>query len=344
MDSVSKSFHSGGRVGEALQRVRITARRRIVTGLIGPDGAGKTTLMCLSAGLLSPDQGKIRVLDIDALSDPQAVQPIIGYMPQRFGLYEDLSVQENLDMYADLYAVALADRSARYADLTRMTGLAPFTSRLAGKLFGGMKQKLGLACSLVGSPPLLLLDEPTVGADPVSRRELWEIIHRLVEERGATVLLSTAYLDEAERCSEVILMHDGKLVGQHDPAAFTRKLEGRSFQVFAPAVSKRSLRERVSRAPGVLDAIIQGSRARVVTEQPVAPTAAQLVGSEYEVEITAVAPRFEDSFISLLKGSGQSAQAVSVPVTSKVSKRNAADDAEVIVMHDLSRRFGESLE
>src|SRR5487761_1328077 len=245
LETVSKSFRTGGRVVQALDHVSITVRRGIVTGLIGPDGAGKTTLMRLIAGLLSPDQGEIHVLGIE-LSDPQAVQSIIGYMPQRFGLYEDLSVQENLDLYSDLHAVALADRSARYADLTRMTGLAPFTSRLAGKLSGGMKQKLGLACSLVGSPPLLLLDEPTVGVDPLSRRELWEIIHRLVKERGATVLLSTAYLDEAERCTEVILMHEGKLLGQDDPAAFTRKVEGRSFQVFAPAVSKRSLQERVS--------------------------------------------------------------------------------------------------
>ena len=342
LESVSKSFHSGGRGVLALDHVSITARRGIVTGLIGPDGAGKTTLMRLIAGLLSPDEGQIHVLGIDARSDPQSVQSIIGYMPQRFGLYEDLSVQENLDLYADLHAVAYGERSARYSDLTRMTGLAPFTSRLAGKLSGGMKQKLGLACSLVGSPPLLLLDEPTVGVDPVSRRELWAIIHRLVGERGATVLLSTAYLDEAEHCTEVILMHDGKLLGQDDPAAFTRKLAGRSFQVFAPGVSKRSLQERISRAPGVLDAIIQGSRVRVVTEQAAAPSAAQLVGGEFEVEITAVAPRFEDSFISLLKITRPSVQAAPVHVVRNALKASAEEaGADLIVVRNLSRRFGE---
>ncbi|MGB8412771.1 MAG: ATP-binding cassette domain-containing protein [Candidatus Binatus sp.] len=341
LESVSKSFHTGGRNVRALDHMSIEVRRGIVTGLIGPDGAGKTTLMRLVAGLLAPDEGAIHVLGIDALSEPQRVQSIVGYMPQRFGLYEDLSVQENLDLYADLHAVAQAERYARYSDLMRMTGLAPFTNRLAGKLSGGMKQKLGLACSLVGSPPLLLLDEPTVGVDPVSRRELWAIIHRLVEERGATVLLSTAYLDEAERCTEVILMHDGKLLGQDDPAAFTRRLAGRSFQVFAPGISKRSLQERISRAPGILDAIIQGSRIRVVTEQPVAPTAAQLVDGEYKVEITPVAPRFEDSFVSLLKGSVPSPQTAPVRTAGKSPSTGVATDADVIVVHDLSRRFGE---
>jgi len=341
LESVSKSFHTGGRSVRALDHVSITVKRGIVTGLIGPDGAGKTTLMRLIAGLLAPDQGQIHVLGVDALTDPQAVQSIIGYMPQRFGLYEDLSVQENLDLYADLHAVAQADRSARYSELMRMTGLAPFTNRLAGKLSGGMKQKLGLACSLVGSPPLLLLDEPTVGVDPVSRRELWEIIHRLVEERGATVLLSTAYLDEAERCTEVILMHDGKLLGQDEPAAFTRRLAGRSFQVFAPGISKRALQERVSRAPGILDAIIQGSRVRVVTEQSGAPTPAQLVEGEYEVEITPVAPRFEDSFISLLKGSDQVVPPNQTRALRLTPVAGPAGDENEIVVRNLSRRFGQ---
>jgi ABC-2 type transport system ATP-binding protein len=341
LESVSKSFHSGGRSVRVLDRVSITVKRGIVTGLIGPDAVGKTTLIRLIAGLLAPDQGQIRVLGVDALADPQGVQSVIGYMPQRFGLYEDLSVQENLDLYADLQAVAEADRSARYSELMRMTGLAPFTKRLAGRLSGGMKQKLGLACALVGSTPLLLLDEPTVGVDPVSRRELWEIIHRMVEERGTTVLLSTSYLDEAERCTEVILMHDGRLLGQDDPAAFTRRLAGRSFEVFARGISKRALQERVSRAPGILDAIIQGSRVRVLTDRAVAPTAAQLVDGEYDVEITPVAPRFEDSFVSLLKGSELSAQASAVRTPGKSRNMSGTSDSEVIVVHNLSRRFGE---
>ncbi|HVB80262.1 MAG TPA: ATP-binding cassette domain-containing protein [Candidatus Binataceae bacterium] len=339
LEAVSKNFRGGGRAAQALDRVSLAVKRAIVTGLVGPDGAGKTTLMRLVAGLFAPDDGEIAVLGIDVLAEPQRVQSIVGYMPQRFGLYEDLSVRENLDLYADLRAVTAADRSARYADLMQMTGLAPFMSRLAGKLSGGMKQKLGLACALVGAPPLLLLDEPTVGVDPVSRRELWGIIRRLVEDRGATVLLSTAYLDEAEHCAEVVLMHDGKVLGQDDPAAFTRRLAGRSFHVLAPGISKRALQERISRAPGVLDAIIQGSRVRVVTEQAIAPTADQLIGGAFDLEITPIAPRFEDSFVSLLKGSARVAPAPDAP-TARAS-RSPSGDQNVIVVQNAGRRFGE---
>ncbi len=154
------------------------------------------------------------------------MQANVGYMPQRFGLYEDLSVQENLDLYADLQGVPGGERSGRYEELMRMTGLARFTKRLAGRLSGGMKQKLGLACTLVRPPRLLLLDEPTVGVDPVSRRELWQIVYRLVRQEGMTVLLSTAYLDEAERCEEVLLMHEGELVGHGPPRAVSRASPG----------------------------------------------------------------------------------------------------------------------
>jgi ABC-2 type transport system ATP-binding protein len=202
---------------QALDGVSFEARYGELTALVGPDGAGKTTLMRLAAGLLHVDAGSLTVLGIDIASDPQQVQDRISYMPQRFGLYEDLSVQENLDLYADLHGVSAADRAQRYPELFDMTALGPFRSRLAGQLSGGMKQKLGLACTLVRSPELLLLDEPTVGVDPISRRELWDIVRRLVADQGLTVLLSTAYLDEAERCSRVILLHQGKVLSQGSP-------------------------------------------------------------------------------------------------------------------------------
>ncbi len=338
-DAVSKSFARAGRIVAALDRVSFIARRALVTGLIGSDGSGKTTVMRLAAGLYLPNAGRIEVLGIDAAADPQRVQSIIGYMPQRFGLYEDLSVQENLDLHADLHGVAHPDRPGRYADLMHMTGLAPFTRRLAGKLSGGMKQKLGLACALVAAPPFLLLDEPTVGVDPVSRRELWVIVHRLVEERGATVLLSTSYLDEAERCDEVVLMQGGGVLGQDRPQAYTRRLEGRSFRVSASGISKRALQERIGRAPGVLDATIQGSHVRIVTERAAPPSPAQLAGGEFPLEIAPVAPRFEDSFISLLKEQGKSASAGgdrAIPLA-----RADGADGDVIVVRNLSRRFGD---
>ncbi len=213
VSGISKSFHVGSRQVQALQQVSFDVRHGLVTGLVGPDAAGKTTLMRLAAGLLVADTGSISVLGLDAATQSLQVQGAIGYMPQRFGLYEDLSVQENLDLYADLQGVPIAARAARYAELMQMAGLAPFTKRLAGQLSGGMKQKLGLACALVRQPSLLLLDEPTVGVDPLSRRELWEIVYRLVREQGTSVLLSTAYLDEAERCDEVVLLHEGKSAG-----------------------------------------------------------------------------------------------------------------------------------
>ncbi len=210
---VHKCFGKGETSVQALNGVSIQVPAGTVTGLIGPDGAGKTTLMRLCCGLLELDGGSVETLGIDAVKQPAAVQAAVGYMPQRFGLYEDLSVQENLDLYANLQGVPVASRQQRYDQLMQMTGLAPFTRRLAGKLSGGMKQKLGLACALVRSPALLL-DEPTVGVDPVSRRELWQIVYSQVKDAGMSVLLSTAYLDEAERCNEVILLHKGEVLGQ----------------------------------------------------------------------------------------------------------------------------------
>jgi ABC-2 type transport system ATP-binding protein len=229
LDSVRRSFRSGKRVIQAVDGITASALRGTVTGLIGPDGAGKTTLLRLVAGLLKADDGRIEVLGVDVGRNPLAVQAKLGYMPQHFGLYEDLTVRENLNLYADLQGVPESARQARYDQLMQMTGLGPFTGRMAGRLSGGMKQKLGLACTLLHPPELLLLDEPTVGVDPVSRRELWEIIEHLTREANTTVLFSTAYLDEAERCSKVLLIHDGTLLGSGSPETYTREMTGHTF-------------------------------------------------------------------------------------------------------------------
>jgi ABC-2 type transport system ATP-binding protein len=338
LEGVSKSFRSGGRTVKALEGVHIRVRSRVVTGLIGPDGAGKTTLMRLISGLLLPEEGRLSVLGIDALLDPLAVQRAIGYMPQRFGLYEDLTVKENLDLYADLQGVALKDRSPRYQELMHMTGLGPFTRRLAGDLSGGMKQKLGLACTLVHPPQLLLLDEPTVGVDPVSRRELWSIVYRLVKEEGMTVLLSTAYLDEAERCQDVILMHQGKVLGQGDPKEFSRSMEGRSYQAVAAGINKRSLQERLARGDGVVDATIQGAGVRLVMSQGAAPDRSALLPDLPDALITPVAPRFEDSFITKLKK--ETGPAPVEPKREKPESKTSAE-GEVISVEGVKRRFGD---
>src|SRR5512138_1177031 len=247
----------------ALDRVSIEARKGALTALVGPDGAGKTTFLRLAAGLMAPDEGTLHVLGFDTRSESQAIQDRISYMPQRFGLYEDLSVQENLDLYADLHGVSAADRARRYPGLMEMTALEPFRGRLAGKLSGGMKQKLGLACTLVRSPRLLVLDEPTVGVDPLSRRELWEILTRLVRTDGLTVLLSTSYLDEAERCDHAIVMRNGTVLADAPPKAIAANAAGRTFVATpAPGQSARSLQAHLIVRPNVADA--QPSAGRVL--------------------------------------------------------------------------------
>jgi len=337
---VSKRFLSDKRIINALQSVDISIQEGKVTGLIGTDGAGKTTLMRLAAGLLRADEGEIQVLDINVREQPLEVQSSIGYMPQRFGLYEDLSVQENLDLYADLQGVARSERSLRYQELMHMTGLAPFTQRLAGRLSGGMKQKLGLACTLVRPPRLLLLDEPTVGVDPVSRRELWSIIYRQVKEQGMSVLLSTAYLDEAERCDEVILMHEGKRLGQGSPQSFSEPMRGRTFHVTTADLNKRSLQTRLSSMPGIIDAIIEGEQVRIVTTTSGLPDLTDLTLTKDALNIHPARPIFEDAFIATLKGNHTSDNK---PLFKQSQHKVLAETGNntVIEARDLRRDFGQ---
>lgn len=322
----------------ALDGVSFAIRQGAVTGLIGPDGAGKTTLMRLAAGLLVPDSGSIRALGLDSTYDSLAVQAALGYMPQRFGLYEDLTVQENLDLYADLQGVPKAERAERYAELTHMTGLSPFAARLAGKLSGGMKQKLGLACTLVRAPSLLLLDEPTVGVDPVSRRELWAIINRLVRERGMSVLLSTAYLDEAERCQEVVLMHQGKILMHGAPAELSAPMAGRTWAVTAPGRKLRDLQAELAEQDSVVDALVHGDHVRVVTKQISSRQELLELPALADTQIQSVPPRFEDGFIDLLRKRTNTTGRT--PIAPKKSTAHQ-DGAPVISVSGLKRRFGD---
>ena len=308
----------------ALDDVSLVVEHGALTALVGPDGAGKTTLIRLAAGLMEADAGVLQVLGVDVKADPQNVQSRIGYMPQRFGLYEDLSVQENLDLYADLHGVTAEERRERYPRLMEMTALGRFTGRLAGRLSGGMKQKLGLACTLVRSPELLLLDEPTVGVDPLSRRELWEIILQLVTERGLTVLVSTSYLDEAERCGRVIVLHEGHVLAQGRPSDVSGVAEGRVFLAEPRAGQKaRALQARLLDEPGIVDAVPEGGKVRFVTNdrQGDKETGRQGTGGQRDKEsgrqevtieadpnsplagtvIVPAEPRFEDGFMALLE-------------------------------------------
>ena len=252
--SIRKTFVRDNReVVLALDDVTLEVHRGTLAALVGPDGAGKTTLIRLAAGLLPLDRGELEVLGLNVRAEAQKIQDRIGYMPQKFGLYEDLSVQENLDLYADLHGISTQGRHALYPTLMDMTALGPFTKRLAGQLSGGMKQKLGLACTLVSRPELLLLDEPTVGVDPLSRRELWEIIFRLVHEQGLSVLLSTSYLEEAERCGHVVVMHRGKILAQGAPGENPKQRHRAdpSFDLFHRESRKRSRKNGCSRSRGV---------------------------------------------------------------------------------------------
>jgi ABC-2 type transport system ATP-binding protein len=332
---VSKQFQSNNRTIQALNDISFTIKSGQVTGIIGPDGAGKTTLIRLISGLLLPDNGSINILGINALASPLHVQSLIGYMPQRFGLYEDLTVQQNLDLYADLQNVAISDRQQRFAELMHMTGLSPFTTRLAGKLSGGMKQKLGLACTLVKSPQLLLLDEATVGVDPVSRRELWDIIYQQVQKSAMTVLLSTAYLDEAERCDEVLLLHEGKLLKQARPQQFSDEVAGRVYQITAKGQRYRALQAELSQVPEVLDALVESETVRVVMTSTTPPEAHSLLPAHNDVSITPVTPHFEDAFVAMLKTKSKLNKHASVAKKAEVNH-----DDNVIQVENISRQFG----
>ena len=325
-----KSFRrETGEIVKALDGISLDVRPGTLAALVGPDGAGKTTLIRLIAGLMPADAGTLTVLGIEVARDPQKVQDRIGYMPQKFGLYEDLSVQENLDLYADLHAVGKAERAQRYPELFAMTALGPFTARLAGRLSGGMKQKLGLACTLIGSPSLLLLDEPTVGVDPLSRRELWEIIHSLVEKQRLTVLLSTSYLDEAEHCHEAFVLREGKVLAQGPPGSVSALAAGHVFRLAPPpGQAARDLQAKLLDEPGTIDAVPEGGRVRLVCD----------AGHAAEIGAAPVAARFEDGFMTLLKRRQHASLAAAAmsfhrPVA-------AQGDQPVIRVKDLLRKFG----
>jgi ABC-2 type transport system ATP-binding protein len=340
-EDVSKCFRAEGRLLKALQHVTFQVPHGLVTGLIGPDGAGKTTLMRLAAGLLSPDEGKITVLGMDSVHQSLSIQSIIGYMPQRFGLYEDLTVEENLELYADLQGVPKEDRPDRYKELMRMTGLGAFTSRLAGRLSGGMKQKLGLACTLVRSPRLLLLDEPTVGVDPVSRRELWSIVYRLVHGEGTSVLLSTAYLDEAERCNEVAILHEGELLDYDSPQIFSARMMGRTYAVMVPGIKKREVQEKLADSPGVTDAIIQSEWVRLVTDTHEPIEVEKVLPGVESASLQPVPPRFEDSFIAMLQSRKSGNPGARTDMISASLSRSESSSGAVIEVKEVKRRFGD---
>ncbi|MHB1563001.1 MAG: ATP-binding cassette domain-containing protein [Leptospirillum sp.] len=339
---LTKTFPSPRGLVTALDDITFSLKKGSITGLIGPDGAGKTTLMRLLAGLLLPDSGEIKIMGINPSKDPLSVQGSIGYMPQKFGLYEDLSVQENLDLYASLQGVPQDRREDLYVPLLAMTGLSPFQKRLAGQLSGGMKQKLGIACSLVHQPPILLLDEPTVGVDPVSRRELWEILKKLVSESGSTLFVSTSYLDEAERCNGILILYNGKILGNGTPEAFRMEVAGRGYRAEAPGQSLRVVEPKLSVLPGVVDTVLEGSTVRVVMDGDMPPSVPQGLG---KILLHPAPPRFEDAFMSRIKKvTRENPKTISIdrlyPKHSQEQKNIPGKPENAIDVENLVRDFG----
>ncbi len=338
-DNLHKTFAVKKKpAAQALRGISLRSRSGQVTGVVGADGAGKTTLIRIAAGLLVPTSGSVTVLGLDSVADTLEIQSRVGYMPQKFGLYQDLTVEENMNLYADLQGVPGAERASRYERLLEMTNLSEYTRRRAGALSGGMKQKLGLACALIKSPGILLLDEPTVGVDPISRRELWKIVYELVEKDGIGVLVSTAYLDEAERCSHVVVLHQGEILAEGTPDTFMQQVKGR-VSVVTPGKNEtpRRIYTHLATQEHIVDATIRSGRVRIVTARDndgVGATAA----ARYQAVIEPADPNFEDAFMALIPRTEQRFQKRVISTLSDTGQLRP--DKVVIRTSGLTKRFG----
>ncbi len=290
----------------AVDRLSFDVRRGELFGIVGPDGAGKTTTLRMLAGVLAPTSGRAHVLGVNVADDPEGVKPSIAYMSQQFGLYQDLTVRENIDFYADLYRVPRSERPGRRERLYAFSNLGPFEDRLAGNLSGGMKQKLSLCCALIHHPEVLLLDEPTFGVDPISRRDLWLILHEMVA-KGVTILVSTSYLDEAERCDRVVLLHEGCVLALDTPDELMKLLPGQVVSIAAE--QPRAARDVVRGIPGVLGVALFGDVVHALLSD--APEVQVRVEEELErnevglLGLDEVEASLEDVFLHLVRGEGE---------------------------------------
>ncbi|HAT8061105.1 TPA: ATP-binding cassette domain-containing protein [Legionella pneumophila] len=333
INGVSKCFP--GNTDPALDNVSATIFEGQITGLVGPDGAGKSTLMRLICSLMMPTQGTITVDSLNTRTDSEKIHAITGYMPQKFGLYEDLTIIENLRLYAELRNLHGEKREEQFRTLLKFTALEPFQKRLAGNLSGGMKQKLGLACALMGEPKLLLLDEPSVGVDPISRRELWTMVQGLLG-RGMGVVWSTAYLDEAEKCDQILLLNAGKPIYHGKPGDFLQKTKDRTFQICGVSLlNRRQALMNALNTPEVIDGVIQGKNIRIVISDKKIKPSLDGITREPGVHFQEVESRFEDAFIDSLKTkiSGRSLLAEHIA-------EKPHSDKPIIEARKLTKRFG----
>lgn len=282
----------------AVDHLSFDVRPAEIFGLVGPDGAGKTTTLRILAGVMAPDEGNATVAGCDVVRHPETAKHHLSYMPQRFGLYEDLTVEENIRFYADLFGVKRAEREERATQLLLAGGMNEFRRRLAGQLSGGMKQKLGLVCALIHRPKVVLLDEPTTGVDPISRRDFWRILYELISE-GVAILTSTAYLDEAERCHRVALLHQGKLLFCDEPARLKARL-GKSVLVVVSPEARR-MRDELASAEGISSLVLIGDGVHAVVDDagrrvPEFEGRLKNAGIPFE-PIRQVTPTIEDLFV-----------------------------------------------
>lgn len=281
----------------AIKKINFSIFSGKITGIVGPDGAGKTTLIRMLTGLLAPTFGELKVLNYNMPNTSSDFLQQIGYMPQKFGLYEDLTVYENLKLYSDLQNIE--NSNSRIDELLTFTSLKKFQDRLAGKLSGGMKQKLGLACALIKKPKLLLLDEPGVGVDPISRIELWEIVQKLLEDDIA-VIWSTSYLDEAQNCDEVILLNEGNCLYQGTPQNLKENMKDRVFLISRIFLQKRETLTKILEQDEILDAVLVGSKIRINLKKNTTLSKEFIYKLGENVKIEAIEPIFEDCFVDIL--------------------------------------------
>jgi drug efflux transport system ATP-binding protein len=289
----------------AVDQLSFDVRPGEIFGLVGPDGAGKTTTLRILAGVLAANSGSVSIAGCDVLADPERAKHDLSYMPQRFGLYEDLTVDENIRFYADLFGVNSSDREQRSAKLLTAAGMYEFRKRLAGKLSGGMKQKLGLVCALIHTPKVILLDEPTTGVDPVSRRDFWKILYSLALE-GVTILTSTAYLDEAERCHRVALLHRGRLLFCDTPPNLKSRLGKGVLAVISP--EPRRVRDALENVAGISSLVLRGDGVHAVVDEAdkrMPEFQARLAAANVPFEnMASILPSIEDLFVETVTQQG----------------------------------------
>jgi len=299
--TVSRLSKSFGEV-RAVDNLSFEVYEGEIFGLVGPDGAGKTTTLRMLSGVMDTDSGAVTIAGCDVVRDPEGAKSLLSYMSQRFGLYEDLTVDENIRFYADLFGVERQQRRKRSQELLEAAGLGAFRKRLAGNLSGGMKQKLGLVCALIHTPKVILLDEPTNGVDPVSRRDFWRILYSLVAE-GVAILTSTSYLDEAERCHRVGLLHQGRMLFCDRPDELKRHFPGEILAVHAP--QPEQVQAALEGSPGVRSILLVGDRVHLFVDQA-ARRLPELRGRLESASIAfdsmqTVTPSIEDLFVSAVE-------------------------------------------